>query len=86
MPFGPVTYTDGMSNSEPSPRSSSRSCSHHATSSSVVFPIVMTSLDSARSANCTAMPAASPKATISEATRRERNSETSFSALTRRLA
>jgi hypothetical protein len=42
----------------------------------------MTSFDSARSASCTAMPAASPNATISAATRRERNSLTSRSALT----
>jgi hypothetical protein len=86
MPSGPVMYTDGMSNSEPSARSSRRSCIHHATSSSVVRPGVMTSLESARSVNWMAMPAASPNATISAATRRERKSATSRSALTRRDA
>ena len=71
---------------DPSRRCCICSSSHHATSASVVLPGVMTSLESARSSNWRPISPASPKATTSDATRREVKSEMSFSALVMRAA
>ena len=60
----------------PRPASKSRSIIHQATSSSVVTPGMMTSLERARSAISRDRAPASAKAASSLATRRERKSET----------
>ena len=76
----------GMPKLLPSPRSSSRSRSHHATSSSVVTSGVMTSFESARSASSREISPASAKAAISDAVRRARKSERNASPETSRAA
>ncbi len=86
IPSGPVTYTEGWSKDDASPRARSWSSIHHATSSRVVTPGVTTSLEKARSAISRLISPASANAASSVAVRVERKSLTSFSADTSRSA